>query len=216
MDVQSAELYGTLLSGRCLTVSTAASAATDLKTLLISRLANYYRELGRQSAIPAIGSLEEAQRETAEQALHVVERVHFILRADSTQLIGARDSAVLRTLLSIVFKWKCDPLLLQIFAAWPSTLSPAGFQHSSMATRPQEYKELSLTARRLLGLVDLDSADNRPQTTITTNLLQLHLPEVLKLFIALGWLPEVVASESTLTEDEFRPLLTRFLSTYVR
>ncbi|KAI0317004.1 hypothetical protein OF83DRAFT_1276666 [Amylostereum chailletii] len=79
-----AELGRTMSAGALLVHSdTSTTASTDLKALLISRLARYREHLALPSQDYTSATLEHVQRETAVEALAVVSRVQQILDQDA-------------------------------------------------------------------------------------------------------------------------------------
>src|ERR1700731_2943444 len=62
--------------------ATTPEPVEDLKALLLLRLAQYRARLGQQPNFQDIEKLQDAQSETANQALHVIERVQYILAAE--------------------------------------------------------------------------------------------------------------------------------------
>src|ERR1700729_2723542 len=172
---QSSQLAGILHAGSFLIDPTRSALPPDLQGLLVSRLAQYHAALDDKHDISASTStLEELQLETAQEALFVVERVQQILTADSSStsstsegqnqettngappegapVIGTRDLAQLRTLLSIAFKWGVEPLLVLVASTWsskPSLTVPPGPKVIDLTTTPEDYRRLSSLLVRL-------------------------------------------------------------------
>lgn len=219
------DLSTILLAGSCLVDSTAPNSAPHLKAVLLSRLAEYNKHLGRIERLQQSTTLDEAQLQTAEEALYVVEQVQNILAAgrDDTSVteeapaIGTRDLAHLRTLLQIIFKWGIDLLLPRVAAAWPSKPTSSDvIGVIDISSISGDYNRLSTLTSRLIRLVlPSDAQTALPLTLLTTVILNRHLPDLLNPCISLGWLPKSLASESMPTLDDVRPLVTRFLSMYV-
>jgi hypothetical protein len=233
-DSPMTELTTTLAAGSFLVDSSSPSAASDLKTVLLTRLDQYHNHLGHQARWPEPNSLEEVELETAREAINVVDRVQAILNnpysyvdANASEaspsptdvLLGTRDMTVLRTLISIVFKWGVDPLLGRLISAWPSKPTSAVHakpQITDLATIPESYSLLSTIVNRLMHILFPGGVNaSLPQTLITNTLLNRHLADLLRPCLTLGWLPKRLASELMPTADGVRPLVMRLLTTYV-
>lgn len=230
---QSSELAKLIRAGSFLIDSTQKIAPSDLRDLLVSRLVQYHASLGSHKLYPDSTTLEEIQLETAREALSVVEKVQQILHTDGlpvdgtsksqpsegAPIIGTRDLAKLRTLLSITFKWGVDPLLSLVTSAWPCKPSPillSGSKIIDLTTTPEDYRQLSSFLVCILALLLPDGLHGCiPQTLITTTLLNRHFTDILRPCIALGWLPKSMSSEGTPTLDEIRPKIMRLLEMYV-
>ncbi|TFY64009.1 hypothetical protein EVG20_g6094 [Dentipellis fragilis] len=236
------ELSKTLATGALLTRTEQPSSTSDLQKILESRLSLYRERLGITVEEDRKRTLAQVQEETALEALTVVERVQQILDQETPYLadtstpsddtsashtydentpgevpvIGTRDLALLRTLLSIVFKWGTEPLLARIQPAWPSKSSAAkatGPRIIDLTNTPEDYGVLESTAKRLLGLVFPRGVHGTvPQTFITKTVLSRHTTDLLRPGIALGWLPKSLATESMPVVDELRPLIMRLLT----
>ncbi|KZV65023.1 hypothetical protein PENSPDRAFT_745220 [Peniophora sp. CONT] len=211
--------------------------ATDLKSLLLSRLALYNAKLGLPEAHEPEITLEGAQMLTAEAALSVIERVQQVLdeeeraaaaatpssstgkvRDDGPGVapsIGTRDTTQLRTLISIVFKWGTEPLLASLSAAWPSKASASSSKLVDISDAVEHYTALKSMSKRLYSLLfPVGVQGNVPQTIITTALLTRHPTSLLRPALALGWIPKPL-SASYPAVDEIRPLVMRMLSMQV-
>ena len=211
------ELSNVLQAGEYLVNSPTSVPAPNLKALLLSRLAQYNAQLGRFKIAQDLETLDDAQSETANQALHVLERVHHILTTYETSqtdvpTLGTHDLVQLRTLMSIVFNWRIHPLLTRVAATWSSKTSSSSLRNSSNSIDLIDYHELSSATNRLLALLFPSASNDPPQSFITTMLLDRHLSDLLKPCIALGWLPKTLASESAPTVDQIRPMVMRLLS----
>ncbi|KAI0368111.1 hypothetical protein BV20DRAFT_1045207 [Pilatotrama ljubarskyi] len=222
-----------------LTGPTASSATrpADLKDVLRRRVSEYCAVMNRPSP-KEDATLETLQTFTALEALHILELLHTGLRApepptqsitttsagtpgteassNDQPLVGTRDLALIRTLLSILFKWGVEPLLQHIVAAIPSTSASQGISHASiidLTGLPLEFSMLSSISDRLLGLV-LPGGPGSPisQSGVTANLLNRQLSDLLGPCIVIGWLPKALASDSMPTADHIRPLVMHLLS----
>ncbi|KAA1475539.1 hypothetical protein DENSPDRAFT_429786 [Dentipellis sp. KUC8613] len=235
-------LSKTLAAGALLTRTEQPSPTSDLQKILEFRLSLYHERLGITAEEDRKRTLAQVQEETALEALAVVERVQQILDQETPRLpdpslpsdnasasrtynedtpgevpvIGTRDLALLRTLLSIVFKWGTEPLLARIQPAWPSKPSAAkaaGPRIIDLTNTPEDYGVLASTAKRLLGLVFPHGVHGTvPQTFITKTVLSRHVTDLLRPGIALGWLPKNLATEDMPVVDELRPLIMRLLT----
>ncbi|KAF8076354.1 hypothetical protein FPV67DRAFT_413223 [Lyophyllum atratum] len=211
------ELQAALSDGAYLIDSTGSAA--DLKSALLGRLSRYYASLG-SGDIPDTSSLEDVQLTTAREALSVVRRIQGIIGVeeqtgtDQPPLIGTRDLAELRTLLSIVFKWGVDPLFGRVILAWPDKPLVRGEPRIiDLTTTSDDYTLLFSMTSDLLHLVFPDGASGRiPQTLITTTILERHAMDLLKPSTALGWLPKSLASDVRPVLDDARPMTVRFLN----
>jgi hypothetical protein len=212
-----------------LVVSTKLEAAQDLKAVLISRLTQFYSELGRPGIDIPHESLEELQMQTAKEALFVVDKIQQVLHASLEErddeieasggealTVGARDLSHIRTLLSVAFKWGIDPLLNRVVSNWPSKPSSRQQGQSTiidLTRSPEDFNDLCTLTRQLLFLV-LPAGYQGPlsQTFIANSLLSRHDTDLLKPCITLGWLPKALSSESMPTQDDLRPFVMRLLS----
>ena len=233
--MQSSELASLLQSGSILAGATKSEGKTDLQGVLSSRLSQYYASIGREIPDDFGTSLEAVQHHTAKEALDVLERVQGIVsrsdgegagRSDSAQksekdapqdLLGTRDLAQIRTLLSLVFKWAIEPLLGRISASIP-TITPGGRRRTEvniidLTSVPEDYELLSSILSRIMKIL-LPSGVKGPlsPTHITSALVDRHLTDLLRPCLVLGWLPKALSSESVLPLDELRPLAVHLIS----
>jgi hypothetical protein len=175
-------------------------------------------------------TLEDVQSETAHEALYIVEKVQKLLisaeshtdlkqigTSSKIPLLGTRDLAEIRTLLSIAFKWGSELILGRLPASTPSkkkTKSDA--IHSCDLTTP--VNDLGLLASLLSQLLDLifpfGVNHSMPQTSITSNILTHHVADVLGPAVHLGWLPNLLVSPNFEVE-KYRQSVVRLLSMYV-
>ena len=212
----------------------------ELKGVLLRRLTDYYAYLGNE-ALPPGSSLESAQLCTAVEALSILEQLHELLRnpdtsapkplpevsvkdektpqEDNPTLIGSRDMALIRTLMSIVFKWAVESLLQHIIAAIPSTSASHAARGASiidLTGLPHDYSVLYSLSSRLLTLpLSEGMAAPLSKSVVTATLLNQHLSDLLLPCIVIGWLPKSLASDSMPTGDAFRPQVMYLLSRYV-
>ncbi|KAI0677089.1 hypothetical protein C8Q78DRAFT_959916 [Trametes maxima] len=209
----------------------------DLKAILLRRLTEYNAEKGISTNIEET-SLEGLQSHTALEALSLLEQIHKSLKNTSLTvqpaqigagpalqetgpepdhaIVGSRDLALIRTLLSIVFKWSVEPLLQRITTAIPSTSSPHAIGRASiidLTALPLEYSTLSSVSHRLLALT-LPDGPGGPisQSAVTATLLNKQLPDLLVPCIVIGWLPKSLSSETMSTVDNVRPSVMHLIS----
>jgi hypothetical protein len=221
------ELTRCLSLGSLLINSEKGDPAPNLRAVLLTRLAQYRAQRGLPECDCDDFSLEQAQEETAQEALSVVEGVQRILDQDASDisshsregepgevpLIGTKDISQLRTLLSIVFKWGTEPLLAHVQVVWPTRGSIAGSKLLGIDDAPQSYAKLTTMTRRLLSLMFPRSVHGTvPQTLITSTLLNRHITDLLRPGIALGWVPKALSTESFPVVDDLRPLIMRLMS----
>ncbi|TBU43355.1 hypothetical protein BD309DRAFT_960924 [Dichomitus squalens] len=217
--------------------ATSEARPTDLKGVLLCRLADYYAYVGNEAPQPE-SSLEGAQLSTAVGALSVLEQLHGLLRdpdefvhnalrqsrngdekitpENNPTLIGSRDMALIRTLTSIVFKWGVEPLLQRIVSAIPSTSRShlaRGASIIDLTGLPHEYSVLCSLSSRLLTLPLCEgTASPLSKSVVTATILNQHLSDLLLPCIVSGWLPKSLASDSMPTGDAFRPQVMYLLS----
>ncbi|KAF8270653.1 hypothetical protein EI94DRAFT_1722211 [Lactarius quietus] len=185
-------------------------ACDKSSTVLLARLNQYRAERGLPERDDGDLSLEQAQKETAQEALSVVESVQRILDQDATPV---PDLPPLRTLLSIVFKWGTEPLLAHVQVVWPAK-GRTQAQLVDANDAPHSYEGLTTITRRLLSLLFPRGVHGTlPQTLITSTLLHRHVTDILRPAIALGWVPKALFPESFPVVDEFRPLVMRLITT---
>ncbi|KAI0326655.1 hypothetical protein GY45DRAFT_69015 [Cubamyces sp. BRFM 1775] len=207
---------------------------SDLKGVLRRRLAEYDALLGKDVARDDT-DLEMLQHRTALEALSLLELLHDRLKAQERQesatataesteggpasvqpLVGTRDMGLIRTLLSILFKWAVEPLLQRIVAAIPSTSTSKAIARASiidLTGLPHDFSTISSIASRLLALV-LPRGAGAPisHSAVTAALLNRQLPDLVVPCIVVGWLPKSLASDSIRTADEVRPLVMHLIS----
>ncbi|KAF9451696.1 hypothetical protein P691DRAFT_723445 [Macrolepiota fuliginosa MF-IS2] len=193
----------------------------DLKSILESRLSQYYTSRNQDWSSDSLGSLRDAELLTARESLSVVERIQQLLAIEDDAVvptIGTRDLGQIRTLLSLVFKWGTDPLLSKVKEAWPSKTSsssagPSTSRIVDLSTLLDDYTLLSQLTLRILGLVFPNGVHGRlPQSFVTTTVLNRHLVDVLRPAFALGWLPKSMSTDQAPVVDAIRPLVMRLLS----
>ncbi|KAI0262307.1 hypothetical protein BC834DRAFT_828992 [Gloeopeniophorella convolvens] len=207
----------------------------DLRAVLVSRLAQYRAKRGLTEHDDDGLSLEQAQEQTAQEALSVVASVQRILDGETSSLspptaparynedtpgevplIGTRDIAQLRTLLSIVFKWGTEPLLAHVQSVWPTkpgARPPPGPKLVDVHEVQVSYVKLAAMTRTLLSLVFPRGVHGTlPQTLITSAILNRHVTDVLRPSIALGWLPKTFSTDAMPVVDEFRSSIMRLMT----
>ncbi|KAJ7591090.1 hypothetical protein C8J56DRAFT_782610 [Mycena floridula] len=203
------ELGPLLLAGSQLLDSQAVSSPfTDLKAALLSRLTRYHEQAQTKCTVNETNTLAEIQLQTAAEALHVVEQAQRILGeeeitedASSVPLLGTRDLAQLRTLLSIAFRWGTEPELAKLLIA------------ASNRKETEDFSMLYSLVLRLLALVFPAGLQGPiPQSLITTTLLHRNTIDVLKPCITLAWLPKKLRSPLSGSLETIPPLVMRFLS----
>ncbi|KAJ4478038.1 hypothetical protein J3R30DRAFT_3290326 [Lentinula aciculospora] len=211
------ELTSTLRAGSCL-IDSLSTPQTQLKSALLQRLQNYYSCLGSSLTINDSATLEDVQIRTADEALIVVEKVQRLLSTDSLDteppLLGARDVNMLRTLLSITFRWGVDPLLSHVISSWPSTSSSAirGAKIIDLTSTPDDFHHLAdLVSRQLCLIFPQNIYGNASNTLITEVILQRHVSDILKPAISLGWLPKSLVVGTMVPLDDLRPLVMRLM-----
>ena len=230
------ELSRYLAAGSLLIQSEKSGPASNLRAVLLMRLAQYHAQRGLPERDDGHLTLEQAQEETAQEALSVVENVQRILdqgpstppappaprsKEDShgeVPVIGTRDLSQLRTLLSIIFKWGTEPLLAHVQVVWPArgnTRTHLGPKIVEANGALQSYARLTVVTRRLLSLLFPRGVQGTvPQTLITSTLLNRHVTDILRPGIALGWVPKALSTDFIPVVDDFRPLIMRLMSMY--
>ncbi|KAI9509135.1 hypothetical protein F5148DRAFT_1348955 [Russula earlei] len=229
------ELSRCLAAGSLLIHSEKGGDAPNLRAVLLTRLAQCRAQRGLPERVCGAMSLEQAQEETAQEALSVVESVQRILdqderthpapndplrsnedSPDEMPLIGTRDISQLRTLLSIVFKWGTEPLLARINVVWPERSSTHAQPRSKileMNDAPRSYVKLTIMIRQFLSLIFPRGVHGTiPQTLITSTILNRHATDILRPGITLGWVPKSLSTESFSVVDDLRPFIMRLMS----
>ena len=207
---------------------------SDLNGILRQRLTDYANILGKDAFKDDV-DLETLQHHTALEALFLLELIHNRLQAPecpgsatgtvtSTRsaseinqpLVGTRDIGLIRTLLSILFKWAVEPLLQRIVAAIPSTSTSKAIARASiidLTGLPHDFSAISSVASRLLALV-LPRGPGAPiaQSAVTAELVNRQLSDLVVPCIVVGWLPKSLASDEIRTADQVRPLVMHLIS----
>ncbi|KAH9853650.1 hypothetical protein C2E23DRAFT_113637 [Lenzites betulinus] len=222
---------------RAAAILTGPSGSSDerpshLKDVLRRRIVDYSHAMSKPAPTGDL-SLEVLQSHTALEALFLLECLQERLKVPNTlikpddvsngavpeheqPLLGSRDLAMIRTLLSILFQWAVDPLLQRIVSAIPSTSASQGIARAGiidLTGLPHEFSTLSSISSRLLALV-LPAGPGSPiaQSGVTAALLNQQLSDLLVPCIVIGWLPKSLASEDMPTADSVRPLVMHLLS----
>jgi hypothetical protein len=231
------ELSHYLAAGSLLIHSEKSGPVANLRAVLLMRLAQYRAQRGLPERDDGNLTLEQAQEETAQEALLVVENVQRILDQDAgaspastipphpkedspgeVPVIGTRDLSQLRTLLYIIFKWGTEPLLARIQVVWPARGSTPTHPRPKIVEANdavKSYARLTALTRRLLSLLFPRGVHGTiPQTLITTTVLNRHVTDILRPGITLGWVPKALSTESFLVVDDFRPFIMRLMSMY--
>lgn len=160
----------------------------DLKNVLVRRLTQYHEILG--SSPPSLDTVQDAQLETAQCALHIVERVQCLLDNPDPPAIGTRDLNTLRTLLSLIFRWGTEPLYTHLSPSFPSKPTASTPKIIDLTNTPADHATLSELLSRLMSLLFPDGPKSTPpQTHISSTLLARHAVDLLRPSMALGWLP---------------------------
>lgn len=230
MDLTFALKAGAVLAG-----SDSSEHAQDLFAILRARLTKYHDVLGGEGQRAEEKDLLGIQLDTAIESLRVIERVHIILggiedpggaeraapgdgpareggQDEGIPAVGTRDMALLRTLLSIAFKWGTEPLLARLIASFPSKASHHGPMIIDLTSAPGDYALLSSLLSRLLTLLfPLGIHGRLSQTFVTSTILNRHVTDVLRPCIVFAWLPNDLKSGFSPSED-LKPLALRLLS----
>ena len=227
MSTLAEELASALAQGTCLLeTSSTPSNSPDLKTVLHSRLLEYYACLKSQDGVKELresSTSEEMQFLTAKEALSVVQKVHNILdiedakTPDQVPSIGTRDLAQLRTLLSLIFKWGIEPLFNRVTLALP-IINTANTKAKivDVSQGSDDYRFLSEFVISVFLLIFPRGVQGQiSQTLITTTILHRHVSDLLSPSIALGWLPEPLSSSSFPIIHEMRSYVIHLLKLYV-
>ncbi|KAK0206796.1 hypothetical protein DFS33DRAFT_1421493 [Desarmillaria ectypa] len=188
----------------------------SLQSTLRNRLAQYYDYLQQPQNFDNNASVQEIEQVTAEEALSVVGCVQRIVGGQDGEedipLLGTRDIAQIRTLLSIVFKWSVEPLLSRIIVALPTPSTSKKVQVVTENT-VKDYEHLCKLINEIFALLFPSGVQSRlPQTLITTTVLNRHVTDILKPAIVLGWLPKSSVTEHILPLDSAQPLVIRLLA----
>ncbi|KAH8105986.1 hypothetical protein BXZ70DRAFT_886180 [Cristinia sonorae] len=230
--MQNPELASVITAGAFLVGDTRSGNLSDIRSVLVSRLVQYDKYSRREPGTYT-GTLEDIQLETAKQSLAVISRVQSLLNVDSSKgkstvssssaaappdgnVIGTRDLAQIRTLLSIFFKWAMHPLLDKVIAAIPTT-SPGSRGLNApiidLTTVPHDFELLCSLLDQFVRVVLPDGIQSTfAPTHITVAILDRHLASLVRPCIVLGWLPKALASDSIRPVDNLRPLLIHFIS----
>ncbi|KAF8913868.1 hypothetical protein CPB84DRAFT_1669780 [Gymnopilus junonius] len=224
----SHDLATALADGAALVGSSSPSnASTKLQTVLKNRLEVYYdrQSLAKVSKPDLSVAVEDLQLRTAKESLSVLHRVQAALDIDAdvnpsriggeanpslVPPIGTRDLALLRTLLSISFKWGLEPLFVCVSQEWPSNFfeKMRGPQIVDLTTDIDVSLVFSDMLSSMFSLVFPEGPEGRiSQTLITTTILTRHTVDLLLPTMALGWLPDSFSSDRLFKfQDEAKPL----------
>jgi hypothetical protein len=216
------DLSEIIAHGSLLCESQAPSAAQDIAAVLVSRLHRYQGAAGQEEKDYHASSLETMQIETAQEALSVLDLTQQTMTRETAAHnaqtnLGVRDMGVLRTLLSIVFKWGVEPPYTRLADSWPGR--PIEGQSSrimDLTNCPQDFALLRDMLLRLLALVyPAGVTGSMDSSGVIMTLMSPHLNELLKPCLALGWLPKSISSSSMPVVDEIRPMVMRLITRQV-
>ena len=233
--MQSSALLSALKRGSILVGSTKSESQSDLRGILLSRLAQYFEVSGKECPDNIGVTLEAAQLMTSQEALQVIQDVQALLNAatlrsadqpsrlrpsestSSEELLGKRDLSQLRILLSLIFKWSIYPFMARVSASIPN-ITPGGRRRTDvniidLTSLPEDYKILHSTLLKTMAVL-LPSGTQGPlsPTHVTSAILDTHLVDLLHPCIVLGWLPKSLSSESVLPVDELRPSVIHLIN----
>ena len=187
-----------------------ADADSQPAHVLHARLLRFYAALADQPPHIPDHSLPALQLETARSALYVLNRVQLLLDGEhdhSTEdlpAIGTRDLTVLRTLLTLLFRWGINPLLAR--------LAPLRHMPSDPSTSLADLTALSALLSTLMStLFPRGVRAQPPQTLITTTILHRHVPDLLRASMTLAWLPKSLWPQDNLALHALRPSVLRLL-----
>ena len=236
MDVEP-DLATLLAAGNCLIGARPSQPTLHLKGVLQSRLLEYHQRLGRSTSTSHDNrSLEDLQSETAHEALYVVEHIHNLLvkaRDDTilnqsgsstaphdTPLIGARDLAEIRTLLSITFKWGTEIVLDRLPASTWSKRQMLKAQPKrdliDLTTTADDLRLLASLLSRILNILFPSGREHSTsQTSITNIILTHHLTDILGAVVCIAWLPKSISISPSLDIERYQEYTMRLLSMYV-
>ncbi|KAG8218849.1 hypothetical protein J3R82DRAFT_4528 [Butyriboletus roseoflavus] len=184
--------------------------------VLHARLLRFYAALADQPPPIPDHSLPALQLETARCALYVLHRVQLLLDPvpgdphdgdiQDSPAIGTRDLTVLRTLLTLLFRWGINPLLARLAPLW-HTRAP-----SDLSTSLADLTALSALLSTLMStLFPRGVRTQPPQTLITTTILHRHIPDLLRASMTLAWLPKSLWPQDSLSLHALRPSVLRLL-----
>jgi hypothetical protein len=194
---------------------------SDFKSVLESRLSQYYTLQDKELPSTSLQSLQDVELLTACEALSVVERIQTLLLIEDNTVVpavGARDLTQIHMLLSLIFRWGTLPMLTQVIERWTHG-SPRG-DNIGTPTQSTEVSNnivknhdlLSDFIHRIIGLILPQGVQGKiSQSLVTTALLSRHLVDVLQASLALGWLPKSFSTKELPTKNEIRPLIMRLL-----
>jgi hypothetical protein len=201
-----ATLRQTLTAAGILTGNSAQDKGNhDLDGLLLQRLDNFIEAIGPD--VFDCPPTRDLRCKTGLAALYVIERINgFLLCAapkpDDKPLLGTRDFVVIRTSISLIFKWACDPVLSQLNSVWPSKRGQT-IDLSTLHHTQDNVTLLASISRRLLGLLVSQDAVRAIFTPISPILVDKHLSDILKSALAIGWLPKSLLPEAVDSGADF-------------
>lgn len=220
-----------LLSDAGILVETSSDAKPQpsFASILKKRLVAYYNRKNDSLAITKLETLtstDELELLTAREALSLVCRIQTMVNVGSerllssstddshpeSSLLGTRDLAKLRTLLSIVFRWGIDHLYARV-SSWcesnDESASPVNVVDMASGNDEDFCLLADLTASSL-SLVFPDGPQGPiSQTLITSTMVTRHIQDLLLPLIALGWLPEAMSKKLKHDIPDFRSAVAR-------
>ena len=144
-----------------------------------------YADIAEQPPSIPDHSLPALRLAAARCALHLLHRVQLLLDRDTP--VGARDLAVLRSLLSLLFHWGINPLL----------------------ANPGDPAALFTLLSDLMSTLFVRAPP--PHTFIPTTILRRHLPDLLRASTTLAWLPKSRWPQDGPPLHALRPSVLRLL-----
>jgi hypothetical protein len=222
------DLSAFLDAASCL-VDSPTTAPSRAEATLIDRLTKCYSIVDSAETVEKESvadlrtrSLAYLQSKTADASIFVLQGVQRVLEGSAAHeeppassdaqsvevpLIGTRDLSHLRTLLSIVFKWGTEPLLMRLAPCWIPSSGPYRPIENAIRT---DFAHLSQFNDGILTLLFSDDLRQHiSQTLITNTAITRHLADILRLSIALGCPP---TNFSPRTGETIRPVVVRLLN----
>lgn len=199
------------------------TSSPDLTTILKTRLTKV-KDILNESISQELQSaeLKKLQYMTGLESLRLVSELQDILDQEETPssgppLLGTRDIACIRTILSIIMKWGLEPLLTELELNISGVGRPSIDRVSSiidLTDRAIDLQQLPDVLLNIMHLMFKSATKTVRQSWITSSLLSNHAVGVLTPVLILGWSSKPIMGSSD-QKQQLKEFSIRYISLYV-
>ncbi|GJJ07060.1 hypothetical protein Clacol_001259 [Clathrus columnatus] len=189
-------------------------ASPDLATVLRTRLTKVNDVLNEYASQDFENiDLKKLQYVTATRSLRIMQILQDILDQEGmeTPLLGTRDIAYVKTVLSIIFNWGVEPLLADLERNCLGSQGPGVDQPLTIIDLTDGPTELPTILVDIMHLIFEKNSKKIRQSWITSSLLSNHAVDLLTPLLILGW-PSNPVLGSLGQKQQFKEFSIRFIS----